>query len=77
MQNEQIFTTIQKALKTESQINGSSSMDNIEEWDSLGQLNILVSLNKLFEGKISEIEELGEANSVEKIMMVLKNNEIH
>jgi acyl carrier protein len=48
----------------------------MEDWDSLGQLSILVALDKHFKGKISSLSEIAEANSVPKILTILKKNSI-
>ena len=79
MENYQstVMKIIEKALSLEPEIlNEDSNSENIEDWDSLGQLTILVALDKHFEGKISSISEMAEANSVPKIITILKKNSI-
>ena len=79
MENYQstVMKIIEKALSLEPEIlNEDSNSENIEDWDSLGQLTILVALDKHFEGKISSISEMAEANSVQKILTILKENSI-
>ena len=72
-----VIEIIEKALSLEPGIlKEDSGSENTEEWDSLGQLSILVDLNKHFEGKISSISEMAEANSVPKILTILKENSI-
>ena len=51
-----------------------SNSEDIENWDSLGQLTILVALDKNFNGKVSGLSEMAEANSVNKIIKILKDN---
>ena len=72
-----VIKIIEQALSLEPGIlNEDSNSENIEEWDSLGQLTILVALDKYFEGKISSISEMAEANSVQEILTILKENSI-
>jgi acyl carrier protein len=72
-----VIEIIEKALSLEPGIlKEDSGSENTEEWDSLGQLSILVDLDKHFEGKISSISEMAEANSVPKILTILKENSI-
>ena len=79
MENYQstVMEIIEKALLLESGIlKEDSDSEKTEGWDSLGQLSILVALDKHFEGKISSISEMAEANSVSKILTILKENSI-
>ena len=72
-----VIEIIEKALLLEPGIlKEDSGSENTEEWDSLGQLSILVDLDKHFEGKISSISEMAKANSVQKILTILKENSI-
>ena len=54
----------------------NSSSDNIEKWDSLGQLSILSSMDELFDGKIADIPNIASANSVKLIVSLLKENNL-
>ena len=73
----EIIEIIEKALELKPGVlKEDSGSENIEDWDSLGQLSILVALDKHFEGKISSISEMAEANSVPKILSILKDNSI-
>jgi acyl carrier protein len=51
-------------------------MKEIEEWDSLGHLAILVALDKKFNGKVSKIDEMASADTVKKIINLLKLNKL-
>ena len=73
---EDIITIITDALDADNQITVESSMDNIPEWDSLGHLSVLTSLDKATEGKASAISELGETSSVNEIINVLTNEDL-
>ena len=72
-----VVEIIEKALRLDAGIvKESSSSENIDSWDSLGQLSILVAMDKHFDGRISSVPEMAEANSVLKILNILKENSI-
>ena len=72
-----ILETIQKALDAPvGSITIKSTSENTELWDSLGHLSILVALDKIYDGKISEINELADADSSQKIINVLRNHSL-
>ena len=75
---EEVLKIIEEALKLEKGvININSKPNNVSEWDSLGHLNILMSLDKRLDGKASGLSELAKAMSVKKIISVLKNNNFY
>ena len=77
MDERTILETIQKALDAPlGSITIESSSENTESWDSLGHLSILVALDKIYEGKISEINELADADSLAKIISILRNHSL-
>ena len=51
-------------------------MLEIEEWDSFGHLNILVALDKKFDGKIASIDEMSSAITVKDIIKLLTLNKL-
>jgi len=71
-----LITLITDALDAEDPITGESSMDSIPEWDSLGHLSVLTSLDQATDGKASAISELGESSSVDMIFNILKNENL-
>ena len=72
-----VIGAIEQALNIEpGSILDSTRAEQIEAWDSLGHLSILVGLDKLFEGKLARIGEMADANSVPKILSVLNTNEL-
>ena len=74
---QKVIETIQRALNLEdNMLTSKSSMHDIEEWDSLGHLEILAALNKAFDRKVASIKEIATADSVEKIVGVLKENSL-
>ena len=46
MTEKELFKLIKTSLKTSKKIDLKSNSRNIEEWDSLGQLAILTTLDK-------------------------------
>ena len=74
---KEVISIISKALKLPNKkIKFTSSSKDIEEWDSLGQLNIMMSLDKKLKGKILKIKSISEAYSVREIMKILKKNKL-
>lgn len=55
-------------------VEDASSMENVSEWDSFGHLNILVALNKRFDGKAKGVPGLAKATSVKKIAALLQEH---
>jgi|APSaa5957512493_1039668.scaffolds.fasta_scaffold225846_1 acyl carrier protein len=72
---EEIIGIIAKSLEV-GEININSSVENTEEWDSLGHLSILVSLDKRFNGEVAGIKKMANIDSVKSILNVLKNNNL-
>jgi len=72
IEESELFNLIAKALELpDGSINEDSSADNVEEWDSLGHLSILVLIDKQVEGKASKISELATATSAKQITQIL------
>lgn len=59
-----------------SKITKNSSSSNTEKWDSLGQLQLLASLDKYTKGQTSKVNKLANADSVKKILNILRKNKI-
>tara|TARA_A100001015_G_C14931268_1_gene688542 strand:- start:503 stop:736 length:234 start_codon:yes stop_codon:yes gene_type:complete len=59
-----------------SKISTKSTVNNTEKWDSLGQLQLLATLDKYTKGKTSKINSLTNADSIKKIINILKKNNI-
>ena len=74
---KEVLAVIQKALNLDGKlITLESSVRDVNEWDSLGQLGILTALDRTFNGKIASIKELAKADSVKKIIQILKDNSL-
>ena len=67
---------VKKSLKTRQKIDINSSSNNVEEWDSVGQLIILSNLDIKLKGATSNISSIATANSVRKIISILKKNKL-
>jgi acyl carrier protein len=76
MNEKQLKKIISKALNvSENKISEKSSSSNLEEWDSLGHLSIMSSIDKILKGKIS-VSALHGADSFIKISSILKKKKI-
>jgi acyl carrier protein len=72
-----VLVTIKEALEIEADhVTIDSSMEDLEEWDSIGHLSILANIDSLLDGKAAGIQELATADSVRKILKSLKENSL-
>lgn len=70
-----VIATIERALDLqEGSLGENSSSAEISQWDSLGQVDIIMALNVLFDGTIFSIPEMASANSVSKILVILRRH---
>jgi acyl carrier protein len=77
LNKKDLINLIAKALEVQNtEINQSTKSDDIENWDSLGHLNILVKIDQELNGNAGGINELSEAYSVDKIYSTLKKNKL-
>jgi hypothetical protein len=74
LNQKKIIAIISKSVQEKVDLKSSSK--NIEGWDSLAQLNILSSLDKLTKGKSSKIEQLTEVDSVKGIIQILSKKNL-
>tara|TARA_B100001057_G_scaffold406150_1_gene419398 strand:- start:141 stop:377 length:237 start_codon:yes stop_codon:yes gene_type:complete len=72
MTEKELFKLIKTSLKTSKKIDLKSNSRNIEEWDSLGQLAILTTLDKKFKNKASKLTKLATAETIKDIVLILK-----
>lgn len=75
---KQIMSNIFRII--EDEINEESSTENIENWDSLNHINLIISIEEQFAVSISEDEmvEMTIFNNIKRILKdkgVLKNGE--
>jgi len=73
----EVIAAMEKALEIKSgQLKESTRAEEIDNWDSLGQISILVALDKLFDGKVASITDMAEADSVDKIINIFKHHSL-
>jgi acyl carrier protein len=73
----EVIAVVEKALEMKPGIlSENTRAEEVEMWDSVGQLSILVALDKLFDGKIASINEMAEADSMPKIMNILRQHSL-
>ena len=74
---KEVLEIIREALEIkEGDVTVDSSMEDLEEWDSIGHLSILANLDNLLDGKAADIQDLATADSVRKILQSLKENSL-
>ena len=72
---EKVIEIVQSSLKLESgSISIDSSSENVDEWDSLEHLSILVALDQELQGKAGEIDDLAKATSVRGILEAINKH---
>jgi len=71
---QDLVNALSQALDTP--IDENASTLNVEEWDSLGHLAILQTLDEATEGKSSSIPGLAAALSVNEIYDLLKKHKL-
>ena len=77
LNTENIVEIIENALELSNGVLSIDSVaENIEQWDSLGHLSILVSLDKAYDGQVGKIKEMATAESVTKIVALLRENSL-
>jgi acyl carrier protein len=71
----EVLLIIATALEVDpSLVAVTTQAPDLESWDSIGHLAILVALDHAFGGKIADISDLAAANSVAKIVDLLEAN---
>ena len=73
---DELVSIITNALDPDDVITLDTTMDDIPEWDSLGHLSILTSLDEATDGKASSLSELGDSYSVNEIISILKKENL-
>jgi len=76
MKENELIQLIKKSLKTKQKIDINSKSNNIEEWDSIGHLILLSNLDEKLKGATSNIADIATADSVKKIISILKKNKL-
>ena len=76
LNTESVIEIIQKTLNSKKKITIDSKMNDTPEWDSFGHLEILITLDKKFNGKVASIKEMSSATSIKKIINLLSYNQL-
>ena len=72
-----VIAVIEKVLELKpGSLGDGTNSEEIPNWDSLGHLSILVALDKLFDGKLTKIKDMERADSISKIMVILKQHSL-
>jgi acyl carrier protein len=70
-----VLDIIGKALEVDEQsISLDSSPNTLPQWDSLGQINIIVALDEALGGGVSELGEMATAGSARRIVEILREH---
>ena len=72
----ELYELVTVAIAPERPIDDESCGDNTPEWDSLGQLSILSSLDDKTSGATSNFDDIAEADSIKKLVDVLNSNNL-
>ena len=73
----EVIKIIEIALEIDGgKLSENASSEEIEGWDSIGHLSILVALDKFYDGRIAAIPDMATANSVPKILNLLELNSL-
>ena len=77
LKKEDLINLIIKALNfPKKKYKNTASLNNFEDWDSIGHLNIMLQLDQKLSGKAKSIKELADANTVEKIEKILRKKKL-
>lgn len=71
MTTNELLEIIRSALEAPRKITTEDTADSVEGWDSLGQLAILVAIDKKLGGQAAGIKDLAQCQSVRSIQEVL------
>ena len=75
MNEDQLKNLIKKSLNIKK-VDNKTSFQNTPAWDSLGQLNIMIELDKKLKGKTFEIDKIPNAYSSKKLIKLLKSKKL-
>ena len=74
---DNVLEAISQVLELESgELQKTSAIGDFDSWDSLGHLDILSTLDNLFNGQLGSVTEMASADSVDKIIDALRANSL-
>ena len=68
---KKIIDIISDILSIKKKISNKTEMNNVDEWDSLKQMQIIVAIEDEFKIRFNE-DDLIHANSVEKLLKTIQ-----
>ena len=76
MLNERVFKIVSQVLNIPvEQVNEYSSPENVEQWDSLGHMNLILALEEDLKIKFTD-EEIARMTDVNLILKALHNKNV-
>tara|TARA_B100000579_G_C22291565_1_gene602976 strand:+ start:31 stop:273 length:243 start_codon:yes stop_codon:yes gene_type:complete len=77
MNTTDLLKHIAEALDVEEDsVSLESSSETLEEWDSLGHITILGTLDDVTSGASADLVDLTQATSVKELIEILSNNNL-
>ena len=74
---DNVLEVITQVLELESgELQKTSAIGDFDSWDSLGHLDILSTLDNLFNEQLGSVTEMASADSVDKIIDALRANSL-
>ena len=74
---DQVLEAITQVLELKNgELQKTSALGDFDSWDSLGHLDILSTLDRLFNGQLGSVNEMASADSVDKIIDALRANSL-
>ena len=74
---DQVLEAITQVLELKNgELQKTSALGDFDSWDSLGHLDILSTLDNLFNGQLGSVSEMASADSVDKILDALRANSL-
>jgi acyl carrier protein len=72
MQIQEVISLVAKALdENPTKINEQTTSDQVDNWDSLGHIQIMQALDEAYDEVTTKIPELGSATSVHEIYTLI------
>ena len=74
---DNVLEAITQVLELKNgELKKTSALGDFDSWDSLGHLDILSTLDRLFNGQLGSVNEMASADTVDKIIDALRANSL-
>jgi acyl carrier protein len=74
---DNVLEAITQVLELKNgELQKTSALGDFDSWDSLGHLEILSTLDQIFNGQLGSVSEMASADSVGKIIDALRANSL-